>query len=140
MRENAPVLYAEDDENDAFFVERAFRLAQIPNPLFIVGTGQGAIDYLAGAGKYSGRAEHPAPCLVLLDLKMPVKSGLEALAWIRAEQGAGMPVLMLTSSNQASDICQAYALGANSYLIKPGKPSELLTMITGIKRFWLRPS
>jgi CheY-like chemotaxis protein len=137
MKENTPVLYAEDDTNDAFFVERAFGLAQISNPLLIVGTGQDAIDYMAGAGKYSNRLEFPAPCLVLLDLKMPLKSGLEVLAWIRAEHGAGIPVLVLTSSNQASDIYQAYAIGANGYLIKPGKPSELLLMVTGIKHFWL---
>lgn len=140
MKQDLPVLYAEDDANDVFFIERAFRLAQVANPLFIVGTGQDAIDYLAGAGLYANRQQYPMPCLVLLDLKMPLKSGLEVLAWIRAGQGTGLPVLMLTSSNQSSDICQAYSIGANGYLIKPGKPSELLAMVTGIKRFWLSDS
>jgi CheY-like chemotaxis protein len=137
MTGNPPILYAEDDANDAFFVERAFQHAQIINRLVIVETGQEAIDYLAGAGKYSDRMEYPAPCLVLLDLKMPLKSGLEVLEWIRAEHEAEIPVLMLTSSNQTSDICRAYAIGANGYLIKPGKAAELLTMVIGIKRFWL---
>ncbi len=137
MMDNCPILYAEDDANDAFFVERAFRLAEIPNPLCIVGTGQEAIDYLMGDGKYSNRAEYPRPCLVLLDLKMPLRSGLEVLEWIRLEQRAAVPVLMLTSSNQPGDIERAYAIGANAYLIKPGKPTELLTMVKGIKRFWL---
>jgi len=132
-----PILYAEDDANDAFFTERAFRLAEVENPLVVVVTGQDAIDYLAGAGKYSNRQECPLPCLVMLDLKMPYKSGLEVLAWIRTEFRSEIPVLMLTSSNQASDISQAYTFGTNAYLIKPGKPTELLAMVTGIKRFWL---
>jgi CheY-like chemotaxis protein len=140
MKENAPILYAEDDDNDAFFVERAFNIAQISNPLFIVGNGKDALDYVGGVGKYSDRAEYPVPCLILLDLKLPMASGLEVLARIRAEQGTGIPVLMLTSSNQANDISEAYTIGANAYLIKPGKPAELITMVAGIKRFWLSPN
>jgi len=139
MSKSAPVLYAEDDPNDAFFLERAFQLAKIPNPLVIVGTGQAAIDYLGGLGEYSNRNEYPTPCLVMVDLKMPLKSGLEVLAWIRSQHGATTPVLVLTSSNQASDISQAYTSGANAFLIKPGKPAELVTMVAGIKRFWLAP-
>jgi len=137
MRENQAVLYAEDDDNDAFLMKRAFRLAAIPNPLRIAGDGQQAIEYFTGTGQYSNGVEHPRPCLVLLDLKMPLKSGLDVLKWIRADAAAMIPVLMLSSSNQSSDIAQAYVAGANAFLIKPGNPAELLTMVRGIKRFWL---
>jgi CheY-like chemotaxis protein len=137
MRENQAVLYAEDDDNDAFLMKRAFRLAAIPNPLRIAGDGQEAMEYFAGTGQYSNEVEHPRPCLVLLDLKMPLKSGLDVLKWIRTDAAAMIPVLMLSSSNQSSDIEQAYVAGANAFLIKPGNPAELLTMVRGIKRFWL---
>jgi CheY-like chemotaxis protein len=138
MSQNRPVLYAEDDDNDAFLLKRAFRVAEFPNPLFVVRNGQDAIDYLAGAGAYADRAVFPLPSLVLVDLKMPGKSGLEVLLWIRSRE-TEMPVIIFTSSNQPGDIHQSYQAGANGYLIKPGKPEELLLMVKGIKHFWLRP-
>jgi CheY-like chemotaxis protein len=138
MIKNRPVLYAEDDENDAFFMERAFQLAEIHNPLRIVNNGQLAIDYLSGTGQFADRTQHPAPCLILLDLKMPLISGLDALNWIRSTPlTKTIPVVMLTSSNQDSDVYDAYATGANGYLIKPGKPAELLAMVKAIKDYWL---
>ena len=97
-----------------------------------------AIDYLAGAGPYANREEHPMPCLVLLDLNMPGKSGLDVLKWIRTQPRIStLPIVVITSSNQDSDIHRAYLLGANGYLIKPGKPDELLVMVKGIRDYWL---
>lgn len=138
MTASEAVLYAEDDDNDAFLMRRAFRLAEIPNPLRIVVDGEEAVEYLSGNGRYSNREEHPTPCLVFLDLKMPLKSGLEVLKWIREASSSTVPVVMLSSSNQSSDIEQAYVAGADAFLIKPGNPSELLAMIHGVKQFWLR--
>jgi CheY-like chemotaxis protein len=137
MRDDGPVLYAEDDDNDVFLMKRAFRIAGLLNTLFVVSNGQHAIDYLAGTETYSDRLVYPLPSLVLLDLKMPLKSGFEVLSWIRSEVGMGIPVLILTSSNQPADIHQAYGIGANGFLIKPGKPDELLRMVKGMKQFWL---
>lgn len=134
----APVLYAEDDENDAFFMQRAFRQARIPNPLTILSDGNLAIGYLSGAGPYADRQQHPWPCLLLLDLKMPGRSGFDVLTWVRAQPAAAaLPVVVLTSSSQDNDIYRAYSLGANSYLVKPGKPDELLVIVNGLKQFWL---
>ena len=135
---NAPILYAEDDENDAFLIQRAFRQAEIINPLVIVSDGSAAIDYLSGIGNYSQREEHPLPCLVLLDLKMPGKSGLEVLEWkLNQPSLSTLPTLMLTSSSQERDIRQAYSLGANGYMLKPNTPGDLLLLAKAIKDYWL---
>ena len=73
------VLYVEDDDNDALFMRKAFEKAGISNPLHIVHDGQEAIDFLAGNGKFVDRQQYPLPCLVLLDLNLPKKPGLEVL-------------------------------------------------------------
>jgi CheY-like chemotaxis protein len=130
-----PILYAEDDENDAFLMERAFSKLAIANPLRIVPDGKLAIAYLAGTAPYADREE---PCLCLLDLSMPGKPGLEVLKWIRNEPTlAQPPVVVLTSSNQESDIHRAYLLGADGYVIKPGHPHELLRIVTSMQDYWL---
>jgi CheY-like chemotaxis protein len=135
---NSPILHAEDDENDAFLIQRAFKRAAILNPLVVVSDGKAAIDYLAGQGKYAERKDHPIPCLILLDLKMPGKSGLEVLEWIQNQSTfSTLPSLMLTSSNQEKDIRQAYLLGANGYLMKPNAPDGMLVLAKAIKDFWL---
>jgi CheY-like chemotaxis protein len=133
-----PVLYIEDDENDVFFLQRAFQQAEVPNPLVIVRDGQAAIDYCAGAGRYANREEHPLPCLVLLDLNMPRKSGMEVLVRIRNEPTTCiLPVIILTSSLQDTDIHRAYGNGASAYLGKPSKPEGLVAMVKSIRDFWL---
>ncbi len=133
-----PILYAEDDENDAFLANLAFKKAEILNPLVVISDGKAAIDYLAGTGQYANRTEYPLPCLVLLDLKMPRVSGLEVLKWIRGQPSfCTMPVLMITSSNLDGDVHRAYLLGANGYLIKPSKTDEMLVVAKGIRDFWL---
>jgi CheY-like chemotaxis protein len=132
------ILYAEDDENDVFLMTRALKQAEIFNPLRIVEDGRLAIAYLEGNRPYEDREKHPLPALVLLDLKMPGKNGLDVLKWIRNTPATStIPVIILTSSNQDSDIHRAYLLGANSYLVKPGKPNELVHMVKGIRDYWL---
>jgi CheY-like chemotaxis protein len=133
-----PILYAEDEENDAYFLRRAFAKAGIEHPLVVAADGQEAIDYCAGLGSYADRAEHPSPCLVLLDLNMPRKSGLEVLQSIRADPAtATLPAIIFTSSLQLDDIHRAYRNGANAYLVKPSKTDDLITMMKSIKDFWL---
>ena len=133
-----PILYAEDEENDAFFLKRAFKQASIPHPLVVVSDGQEAIDYCSGSGRYTNRNEYPLPCLVLLDLNMPRKSGLEVLEWIRKEPSVRtLPVIVLTSSLQDSDVYRAYTHGANAYVAKPSQPDGLIALAQTVKDFWL---
>lgn len=132
------VLYAEDDENDVFFMLRAFKRAALDCRLQIASDGRDAINYLAGAGAYADREKFPMPNLVLLDLSMPGASGLEVIEWVRSQASTqALPVIVFTSSNQEKDIQRAYSLGANGYLIKPGQPEELISMVNGIRRHWL---
>jgi CheY-like chemotaxis protein len=134
-----PILYAEDDENDAFIFARACREAEISNALVIVADGNAAIEYLAGKGQYASREKYPLPCLILLDLKMPGQSGLEVLKWIRTQPSVcTIPVLMLTSSSQAGDIHRSYIHGANGFLAKPSKMDDVVIMAKGIRDYWLR--
>jgi len=124
---NPPILYAEDDENDAFLANRAFEKAEILNPLVVVSDGKAAIEYLAGTGQYANRTEYPLPCLILLDLKLPRVSGLEVLKWIRSQPSVcTLPVLMLTSSNQDGDVHRAYILGAKKFDLATDKIRQWL--------------
>jgi len=129
-----PILYAEDEENDAFFVERAFGRSGIDRPLIVVRDGQEAIDYCLGAGGYSDRLQHPFPCLMLLDLNLPRKSGLEVLQAIRPK--LTLPVVVFTSSLHDEDIHRAYLHGANAYVVKPSKFDDLTETVKSVKDFW----
>jgi len=81
------VLLVEDDLNDIFLVKRAFRTARIPNPLQIVTDGEEAMSYLRGEGKYADREAHPLPKLMVMDIKMPRRSGFEVLEWVKSSAG-----------------------------------------------------
>jgi CheY-like chemotaxis protein len=136
--ESACILQVEDDENDIFFLENAFQEAKISHPLHVVRDGQAAIEYLSGTGKYTDRSQYPLPCLVLLDLKLPRKMGLEVLKWMREQAHLQIvPVIILTSSSQPTDVEAAYRLGASSYLVKPSGVYELFELIKVFKAYWL---
>lgn len=133
-----PILYAEDDPDDVFFMIRACKHAGIESLIQTVPDGQEVIRYLSGEGKYADRARYPIPRLVLLDLHLPGLSGFEVLQWIRQTPSVAMiPTLVLTSSNSEIDISRASELGANGYLVKPGNPDQLLTMTKALRDYWL---
>jgi CheY-like chemotaxis protein len=132
------ILYAEDEKNDVFFLELAFEAVGIRYPIKAVTDGQAAIDYLSGAGHFVNRSLFPLPCLILLDINMPKKSGFEVLEWIRQRPGIkSLPVLVLTSSSNALDMEKASQLGADAYLIKPSNPLELRGVAESIRSRWL---
>jgi CheY-like chemotaxis protein len=134
----SPILYAEDEEDDAFFMRRAFQAANVSRPLIVVPDGQRVLDYCSGSDSYANRDEHPLPCLLLLDLHLPRKSGLEVLQWVRAQPPvSSLPVVVMTSSIQDGDIHRAYLEGANAYLVKPSRPDQLIVLVKAIQRFWL---
>ncbi len=132
------ILLVEDREDDVILVRKAFTAALITNPLEVVRDGEEAIAYLAGEGKYSNRTEYPLPWLVLLDIKMPRVDGFEVLKWIRQQPGLkSVIVIVLTSSEQIRDVNQAYHLGANSFMIKPGDFLNAIRMSRLIHEYWL---
>jgi CheY-like chemotaxis protein len=135
---NHTVLLVEDDENDVFFMQRAFREAGIITPLSVASDGREAIDYMCGNGEFTDRQKWPLPCLVLLDLKLPYVLGLDVLKWIRSQpEFKSVVVIVLTSSRQDADIEKAYSLGANSYLVKPPDVHQLIAMVKKIKEYWI---
>jgi CheY-like chemotaxis protein len=138
MTTGRTILLVEDNEDDVFLMERALKGAGIANPLQIVSDGQEAIDYLSGTGKFADRAAYPLPAVVFLDLKLPLRTGHEVLAWIRERsEFETLVAVVLTSSNEPSDVRRCYSLGANSYLVKPPTPEQLLDMAKSFKWYWL---
>ncbi|MBA2848957.1 response regulator [Thermosulfuriphilus ammonigenes] len=132
------ILLVEDDPNDVILIKRAFDRARIANPIQVAQDGEEAIAYLAGSEPYHDRSLYPLPMLVLLDLKMPRKSGFDVLAWIRAQEVLRrLPVVVLTSSKDTPDINRAYDLGANSYLVKPVAFEALIEMVKTLGLYWL---
>lgn len=130
------VLLVEDDANDVLLATRAFTKASLQVDLRRVGNGQEAMDYLSGTGPYADRERHPAPSLVLLDLKLPRRSGLEVLAWMRSRPDlAGVRVVCLTSSREEKDVARAYALGASHYFVKPPAFPDLVEQLRAIGRW-----
>ena len=132
------ILLVEDSADDAMLIERALRKANVTTPVHRVEDGEAACNYLAGRGDYADRARHPLPTLVLLDIKLPKRSGLEVLRWMRSIPAlAQMVVVMLTSSKEHRDIEEAYAEGANSYVVKPISPMEMRDLIKSLGQYWL---
>lgn len=120
------MLVAEDDASFCFLIERALSKAQIEATVKYVLDGREVIDYLRGAGKYGDRAAFPLPHLVVLDIKMPRMSGLEALAWVRQQHSfKNLPVMVLTSSDEERDLRRASELQADAYVVKPSSANDL---------------
>jgi CheY-like chemotaxis protein len=138
MTANRTILLVEDNKDDVFLMKRALQGARIQNPVIVVETGQEAIDYLSGTGKFSERDDYPVPAVVFLDLKLPFVFGHEVLAWIRRRKELeSLVVIVLTSSNEASDLSRCYSLGANSYLVKPPTSAQLEALAKAFKWQWL---
>ena len=134
----APILVAEDDPDDVLLLKRAFRKANVSNPIRVVNDGEAAIAYLDGVGDFGDRDDHPLPALLLLDLKMPRRSGFEVLEWIRSQPGLRrLRVVILTSSRQPGDVDRAHELGANSYLVKPPAFDDLVAMVRELGAYWM---
>ncbi len=137
MNQNC-ILQIEDDENDIFLLRHAFKAAAVDVVLRVVRDGQQAVDYLAGAGEYADRSRYPLPALVLLDLKLPRKCGLEVLRWIRQQPGLNLlVVIVLSASGLSDDVNNAYRLGANSYVVKPPSVEKRAHFAKAVEAFWL---
>ena len=138
MPERGVILIVEDNEVDLLRVRRAFGKAQVLNPLVSVSTGEEAIEYLRGEGRYTSREEYPLPDLLLLDLKLSGINGFQVLKWIRAQEGLKrLRVVVLTGSTAVEDINLAYQLGANSFLVKPMDFDSFVQIAGAISGYWM---
>ena len=134
MNRNIPILHVEDDPVDVGNLQRVCTRLGVRNPLYAVGNGEQALDLLRGKGPH-GR--EPRPGLILLDLSMPVMSGLEFLREAKSDPELRViPVVVLTASNHQADRRNAYELGAAGYLVKPIEFDRFAEVVAAIERYW----
>ena len=132
------VLLVEDNDDDVELTLRSFQKHNLASKVVVAKNGQEALDYLFAKGVYAGRDAKDSPVLILLDLKMPKVSGLEALLRIRAEPTTKyIPVVVLTTSSQMQDKTQSYDNGANSYVRKPVDFEEFIEATRQMGIYWL---
>lgn len=130
------ILLIEDNPNDAELTMDALKNKKLANRVKIIEDGAQALEYIFGRGKYS--EQKSIPKLILLDLKLPKISGLEVLKELKNNNKTRkIPVVMLTSSKEDSDIKEAYKLGANSYIVKPVDFDQFTKAVGEIGLYWL---
>ncbi|HXE95549.1 MAG TPA: response regulator [Dongiaceae bacterium] len=128
------ILLVEDNPADVNMLQESFRDSKVANELHVVNDGEAALDYLYKRGEF---ADTHRPDLVLLDIGLPRKNGLEVLAEVKADPGLRrIPVIILTTSKAEEDILRSYDLHVNSYITKPVHLSELFEVMKRIEDFW----
>ncbi|MBI1728373.1 MAG: response regulator [Candidatus Rokubacteria bacterium] len=138
VTEPVDILLVEDSPEDVELTLRALRKARIANQIEVAEDGAKALEYLFGTGPYAGRDANLVPKLVLLDLKLPKLNGLEVLTRLRAdERTQKIPVVVLTSSREDSDVAEAYRLGVNSYIVKPVEFEGFAEAVGQLGLYWL---
>jgi two-component system, response regulator len=135
---NKIILLVEDNQSDIALTKRAFKKANIANPLQVAEDGQEALDFLFAEGPFSQRDKNDLPTIVLLDLKLPIVDGLEVLKAIRGNAlTKRLPVVVLTSSKEEMDLAISYDLGVNSYIRKPVDFTQFAEVIKQLGLYWL---
>lgn len=133
------VLIVEDFEDDAKLLELLLTSAGIINPIQTVLSAEQAIAYLEGAPPYWDRAKYPLPMVIFLDLKLPGIDGFDFLRWLRAHPLLKAAfIVILSATGDLISVQAAYALGANSFLVKPCRPADLENLIICYPTFWTR--
>jgi len=136
--EDKIILLVEDNPDDVVLTERALKKSHILNKLIVTKDGAEALDYLFGTGAFSDRDGSVMPEVILLDLKLPKIDGLEVLKRIRSDRRTKiLPVVILTSSKEESDLITGYTLGANSYIRKPVNFNQFVEAIRQLGLYWL---
>jgi len=135
------ILLVDDDSDAVLLFERAYQRAGVTHLFKVAQSADDAIAYLTGDGRYADRAAYPMPALILLDIKMPGRTGFDVLEWIRKNSPVTpMRVVMLTGSPDGADVNRAYRMGANSYLTKPTDLTEFREILCTLCAHWLRDS
>lgn len=137
-KEQDTILLVEDNHKDVLLLQRALRKANILNPVQVVNDGDAAVMYLSGQESYGDRTRYPLPVLILLDLKLPRRSGIEVLMWLREQPKLKrLPVVVLTSSKEYTDINNVYDIGVNAYIVKPVAFNELVEIMMTLNLHWI---
>ena len=132
------ILLVEDNPTDAELCIRALKKSNLANKLEWVKDGAQALDFLFAQGEYAGRDINSPPKVILLDLKLPKLNGIEVLKAIKADERTRLiPVVVLTSSKEESDVAKCYALGVNSYISKPVVFGEFSQVVAELGMYWL---
>jgi two-component system, response regulator len=132
------ILLVEDNPEDAELAMRALLKAGVLNPVQVAEDGAEALDLIFSRTQDGGSIPFRLPRLIFLDIKLPKLDGFEVLKKLKAEERTRMiPVVMMTSSREISDIRRAYALGANSYLVKPVDSKMFFDVIGAAGRYWM---
>lgn len=135
---HATIMVVDDDQNDLFLIERAFRKIGVTDPIRTVGGGREAIAYMMGEGKYADRKEYAYPTFITTDLRMPDIDGFSVLQHLKKNpEWSIIPTVVLTSSNDLDDIKKAYMLGASSYHVKPNSAEALQKQLKVLHDYWL---
>jgi CheY-like chemotaxis protein len=131
----SPVMVAEDSPDEALLLDLVFEAAGVQRPIVFVWDGQQAIDHLSAVPE-----KHPRPCLLLLDLNMPRRSGFDVLEWLQSQpRFRDLPAIVLTASDQDSDRDRALKLGARQFLTKPLKFQDSVELVRSLHAAWVRP-
>ncbi len=132
---NVHILLVEDNEGDIVLTTEAFEESKILNKFSVARNGKEALDFLYKRGEYH---DAPEPDIILLDINLPLMSGIEVLQEIKNDERVKhIPVIMLTTSSSEKDISLSYKHHANCYITKPVEVSKFLDAITAIEHFWL---
>lgn len=136
--ENVPILLVEDNPDDILITKRAFEKGKIKNKLYIIRSGEDAINFLY---QKNGYKDAPVPGLIFLDLNLPGVDGYEVLEKLKKNKNLRhIPVIILTVSSNEEDVIKAYTLGANNYIMKPEKFEDFTEIVVAITDYWLRIS
>jgi CheY-like chemotaxis protein len=128
------ILIADDQETDAFFVEQAFGQSTLTNNVHWVKDGQEVIDFLNQANGFEGR---PRPHLIIMDIKMPRKDGIEALVEIKnSDRHKDIPVIIMSGSQAMEDVVAAYRTYANAYVPKANGFEDMIAFVSAVEKFW----
>jgi two-component system, response regulator len=133
------ILLVEDDPHDVELTLRALATLNLANRVLVVSDGTRALDFLFARGEFRGRDLANGPRVVLLDLKLPRVDGLDVLRRVKSDaRTKTIPVVVLTSSGEERDLARSYALGVNSYLIKPMGFEDFMRMVSRLGIYWVR--
>jgi CheY-like chemotaxis protein len=138
IRSNPTILVVDDDPNDLMLIQSAFRAAGVPSRVETANSGEEAIAYLSGAGKFSDRSVYAYPDFLITDLKMLNGDGFAVLEHFKQNpDSAVIPTVVLSGSQDNDDIKKSYLLGASAYHVKPSSPTALRALVRSLHEYWV---